>query len=284
MEQHIPPLYCTDHRWLFFLNLSVVPQYNQSRTKIACTDFTACYQAVNFINNVRACFTMELRDLDMEDVSRDSVQKNSLSDPSNFNVLAQDQQFVLKVLDKAITKGNIGPELWLCILCGPFLDNVLPKKPWTPGLGCLGGHIRDSACVCPCHMLPGAQHKQHWQTDAYSMVQGGTGGGSWWTGVSLPMPQFWSVCQLPEQSGWQATGCGVLWGRVPRKPELHSGVRRFPHTPTWATTTNIQWVGWSPCVAWCTGMSTLPWTTVHRNTWHTWLTWRIKCQSPWPAV
>lgn len=54
---------------------------------------------------------MELRDLDMEDVSRDSVQKNSLSDPSNFNVLAQDQQFVLKVLDKAITKGNIGPEL-----------------------------------------------------------------------------------------------------------------------------------------------------------------------------
>lgn len=111
MEQHIRPLYCTDHRWLFFLNLSVVPQYNQSRTKIACTDFTARYQAVNFINKVRACFTMELRDLDMEDVSRDSVQKNSLSDPSNFNVLAQDQQFVLKVLDKAITKGNIGPEL-----------------------------------------------------------------------------------------------------------------------------------------------------------------------------
>lgn len=88
----------------------MVPQYNQSRTKIACTDFTARYQAVNFINKVRACFTMELRDLDMEDVSRDSVQKNSLSDPSNFNVLAQDQ-FVLKVLDKAITKGNIGPEL-----------------------------------------------------------------------------------------------------------------------------------------------------------------------------
>lgn len=88
----------------------MVPQYNQSHTEIACTDFTARYQAVNFINNVRACFTMELRDLDMEDVSRDSVQKNSLSDPSNFNVLAQDQ-FVLKVLDKAITKGNIGPEL-----------------------------------------------------------------------------------------------------------------------------------------------------------------------------
>lgn len=110
MEQHIGPLYCTDHRWLFFLNLSVVPQYNQSRTEIACTDFTARYQAVNFINNVRVGFTMELRDLDMEDVSRDSVQKNSLSDPSNFNVLAQDQ-FVLKVLDKAITKGNIGPEL-----------------------------------------------------------------------------------------------------------------------------------------------------------------------------
>lgn len=96
---------------VIFLNLSVVPQYNQSHTEIACTDFTARYQAVNFINNVRACFTMELRDLDMEDVSRDSVQKNSLSDPSNFNVLAQDQQFVLKVLDKAITKGNIGPEL-----------------------------------------------------------------------------------------------------------------------------------------------------------------------------
>ncbi len=92
----------------YFVNLSVVPRYNSSLTFLAFNKTHSL--AVPFLNRVRAAFTEELRNLHPTHMRRDSIQKNSLSNPSRFNILAQDQQLVLGLLDRAINREHMPTE------------------------------------------------------------------------------------------------------------------------------------------------------------------------------
>lgn len=58
--------------------------------------------AAERINLICSAFVKVLRGLNSRDMTRDSIRKSSLTNPSRFNVLAQDQQFVLGLLDRAI--------------------------------------------------------------------------------------------------------------------------------------------------------------------------------------
>ena len=74
------------------MNLSVVPKRNDGTSHPCFKAASTAHQlTASLMNQVRAAFTKELRALDMKDMSRDSVQKNSLANPSKFSVLAQDQ-------------------------------------------------------------------------------------------------------------------------------------------------------------------------------------------------
>lgn len=86
----------------YFVNVTVVPRDLKAANHAAFTSTIAPHLAAERINQIRSAFVKALRGLNSRNMARDSIQKKSLDNPSRFNILAQDQQFVLGLLDRAI--------------------------------------------------------------------------------------------------------------------------------------------------------------------------------------
>ncbi len=104
----------------YFLNVSIVPRDLQAGHHLTLTPTVAPAQAIDMFNALRAQFSRALRALEKNDMGRESVQKNHLADPSKFNLLEQDQHFILGVLDEALQMVDTLPDVRLMITLTQF--------------------------------------------------------------------------------------------------------------------------------------------------------------------
>ena len=73
-----------------------------------------------FFQNVRRSFVQKLRGLPPRDMARPSIQKNPLFNPSNLNVLPDDQTFILSLLDDALKTTELPEGTRLVIFASRF--------------------------------------------------------------------------------------------------------------------------------------------------------------------
>ena len=163
----------------YFVNLTVVPKGNDS-TSHPCFNnaSTARKITASVINKVRAAFTQELRALKKEDMSRDSVQKNSLANPSRFNVLPQDQKFLLGLLDRAVQAVDINEDYEVLRSMSMFGQ----KSPCIVFLRALVDHtqIKSVSVHAACTLVPvstSGQSRMHllWSRTGLEEVVGDRG-------------------------------------------------------------------------------------------------------------
>lgn len=84
----------------YFLNLTVVPREGTEHLHLFEAGVAPVF-ALKSIQKVRDYFVHSLTTLTGTDLARESIVKNSLSNPSKFNVLDDDQEFILNLLGKA---------------------------------------------------------------------------------------------------------------------------------------------------------------------------------------
>lgn len=89
-----------------FFNLTVIPRDPKGSRCVHFEEKVALKLAVDKLTEVRNYFVELLRTSDDHDMSRSSMKKNSLSNPSMFDMIWEDQEFVLDLLDQAKDKAD----------------------------------------------------------------------------------------------------------------------------------------------------------------------------------
>ncbi len=103
----------------YFLNLTVVPE-DFSKPDPGLTGMFAYVKAGERLTEVWEAFRNELKKLAPADMARPTVRKNSWKDLSNWNVLPQDQEFILNLLDQAISETTKGCPVRILITVTKF--------------------------------------------------------------------------------------------------------------------------------------------------------------------
>ncbi|KAM3597676.1 uncharacterized protein V6R79_007891 [Siganus canaliculatus] len=103
-----------------FLNASVVPRDTASSTTALWSAKVSYAKVAELVGQIRINFVKALRGVGKTDASRGSIQKNSLTDPSRFNVLEQDQRFILGLLDQAMREADTDPQLTFMLTLSMF--------------------------------------------------------------------------------------------------------------------------------------------------------------------
>lgn len=136
----------------YFLNVSVVPRDMKAVNHAGFTEVVAPHIAAERIGHIRSGFVSALRELGRRDMARDSVQKNSLANPSKFNLLAQDQKFVLGLLDEVVQAVDDHPHVRFLLSLSMFGQ----KSPGTLDLGALVDvdNITCASVHVACTLLP----------------------------------------------------------------------------------------------------------------------------------
>ncbi|KAK5936114.1 hypothetical protein CgunFtcFv8_027911 [Champsocephalus gunnari] len=89
----------------YFLNFTIVPEdLNNPDPKV--TGLCRYEKCGELLTDVWEAFRGKLKALGPADMARDTVRKNSWKDLSNWNILPQDQEFILNLLDEAIVEAN----------------------------------------------------------------------------------------------------------------------------------------------------------------------------------
>lgn len=89
-----------------FFNLTVIPHDPKGSRCVHFEEKVALKLTVDKLTEVRNYFVELLRTSDDHDMSRSSMKKNSLSNPSMFDMIWEDQEFVLDLLDQAKDKAD----------------------------------------------------------------------------------------------------------------------------------------------------------------------------------
>ncbi|XP_063962071.1 uncharacterized protein LOC135155775 [Lytechinus pictus] len=108
---------CYPREWRISVCVLPNPGYNAS-------DFSSKAQALtttlSFFQRVKTHFVNIITSLPKDDNNRPTIQKNSMHDISNYNVLHQDQPFILSCFDRALQMSCIDPSKMMKIIATQF--------------------------------------------------------------------------------------------------------------------------------------------------------------------
>ena len=77
-------------------------------------------EVINYFQNVKESFSELMSNSSRQDINRPSVQKNPLHDFASFNVLPQDQAFILDLLQRALTSTPTPAHTYLMTMASKF--------------------------------------------------------------------------------------------------------------------------------------------------------------------
>ncbi len=215
----------------YFVNVSLVPRDLQAHSHPTFSATIAPIKAAKPINMIHSAFVTALRGLGSREIPRDSVQKNSLANPSKFNILTRDQRFLLGLMDGAVQAVDADPNVRFLLslsLFGQKSRDSLDFGAWVDV-----DHIICASVHLACTIRP--------VTDSGLHVMWSRSGLEEWVGDRGCSNQH-SACQSVQTSRatstagrWMCVGSFLMFCFLGRRPMEPCSSCRFTWTPPTCT-------------------------------------------------